>query len=87
MPFSPRQRTQLDILMQFESPSALDGIKIHSSAQPELIAAARQLHAEGFITQIDGGYLTPLGIEAARHAHSLLYLLESAAREREGSCG
>lgn len=86
MPFTSQQLAQLDILMQFESPSALDGIKIHSSAQPELIEAARQLHSDGFITQVDGGYLTQLGIEAASHAQSLLYLLESAAREKEREC-
>lgn len=83
MPFTTQQLDQLEVLVQFESANALDGIKIHSSARPELIDAARQLHADGFITQVDGGYLTQLGIEAAAHAQSLLYLLDSAAREQD----
>ena len=67
--------------MLFNSPTGLEGIKIHKTAAPELIAAVQQLYTEGFITQLDGGYLTQLGIEAAEHAHSLFYLLNSAERE------
>jgi uncharacterized protein (TIGR02647 family) len=81
MPFTSQNLAELEVLMLFNSPGGLEGIKIHKTAAPELIAAARQLHADGFITQVDGGYLTQLGIETAEHAHSLLYLLNSAERE------
>jgi len=40
-----------------------------------LISAARRLFEGGFITLVDGGYLTPLGREAAEHAHSLFAML------------
>lgn len=82
MSFTPQNLAELKVLMLFSSPTGLEGIKIHTSAAPELIAAARHLHAEGFTTQVDGGYLTQLGIETAEHAHSLFYLLNSAEREK-----
>ena len=63
--------------MLFNSPTGLEGIKIHTSAAADVIAAAAHLHAGGFISQVDGGYLTQLGIETAEHAHSLFYLLNS----------
>lgn len=77
MSYSSQNLAELKVLMLFSSPTGLDGIKLHKSADPELIAAAQQLHAGGFITQADGGYLTQLGIETAEHAHSLFYLLNS----------
>jgi len=79
MHYSPENLAELDLLMQFDSPNGLDGIKIHKQAEPAKIEAARKLYAAGFITQVDGGYLTQLGIEAAGHAHSLYYLLNSDA--------
>lgn len=81
MSYTPQNLAELKVLMLFSSPTGLEGIKVHKSAAPELISAAQQLHESGFITQVDGGYLTQLGIEAAEHAHSLLYLLNSATVE------
>ncbi|HUV22708.1 MAG: TIGR02647 family protein [Gammaproteobacteria bacterium] len=81
MSFTPQNLSELKVLMQFNSSTSLEGIKIHKSAAPELIAAAQHLHAGGFITQVDGGYLTQLGIETAEHAHSLFYLLNSGDHE------
>ena len=81
MSYSPQNLAALEVLMQFSSPTGLEGIKIHKSAAPELIAAAKSLHDGGFITQVDGGYLTQLGIETAEHAHSLFYLLNSGDSE------
>ena len=37
--------------------------------------------SSGTVTQVDGGYLTQLGIETAEHAHSLFYLLNSGDHE------
>ena len=77
MSYSPQNLAALEVLMQFSSPTGLAGIKIHKSAAPELIEAAANLPRDGFITQVDGGYLTDLGIETAQHAHSLYDLLNS----------
>ena len=81
MSYTPENLSELKVLMLFNSPTSLEGIKIHKSAAPDLIAAAQHLHSDGFITQIDGGYLTQLGIETAEHAHSLFYLLNSGDPE------
>lgn len=81
MSYSPENIAELNLLMQFDTPSGLDGIKIHKNADPRAIEAAARLHDGGFITQADGGYLTQLGIEAAGHAHSLYYLLNSDAEK------
>jgi uncharacterized protein (TIGR02647 family) len=81
MSYTPENLSELKVLMLFNSPTSLEGIKVHKSAAPELIAAAQHLHSGGFITQIDGGYLTQLGIETAEHAHSLFYLLNSGDPE------
>jgi uncharacterized protein (TIGR02647 family) len=42
-----------------------------------------QLHKDyekGLTTQVDGGYLTSLGQEAAKHAQSLLTILDVAKK-------
>ena len=77
MLYSPQNLAELDVLMLFRSPSGLEGVKIHKTADAAVISAARHLYENGFITQVDGGYLTPLGIQAAEHAHSLYALLNS----------
>ncbi|MET0950010.1 MAG: TIGR02647 family protein, partial [Pseudomonas sp.] len=45
---------------------------------PTAIAAAQRLFEKGLTTQVDGGYLTSLGLEAAQHAQSLLTILNVA---------
>jgi len=81
MSYTPQNLSELKVLMLFDPPTSLEGIKIHKSAAPDVIAAAQHLHSGGFITQVDGGYLTQLGIETAEHAHSLFYLLNSGDHE------
>ncbi|WP_434735449.1 TIGR02647 family protein [Candidatus Accumulibacter necessarius] len=44
---------------------------------PAIIAAAERLHAKGLLTQVDGGYLTSLGRDAAENAHAALTILDS----------
>ncbi|EMR14260.1 hypothetical protein MPL1_01012 [Methylophaga lonarensis MPL] len=67
---------EIEVLMQFDLDSTLSGIKIHhSSARPGLVEAAERLFNNGFIDQIDGGYLTELGHEAAEHIQSAIRLL------------
>ncbi|MEE9342542.1 MAG: TIGR02647 family protein [Gammaproteobacteria bacterium] len=75
MSFTTEQIEELHVLMNFNLNSNMKGIKVHKSARQEMIAAVDRLHAKGMITQIDGGYLTDLGREAAEHAQVLLTML------------
>lgn len=81
MSFTPEHHAQLHLLMLYHSATSLAGIKIHKNAEPSIIVAAKRLFEEGFITQVDGGYLTPLGSEAAELAHSLFTMLNVQSAE------
>lgn len=75
MSFTPELVAELEILSLFNLGNTQEGLKVHHVAAPSAIAAARRLHDKGLTTQIDGGYLTSLGLEAAEHAQSLLTIL------------
>ena len=75
MPFSSEQITELEVLLQYNVDNSLEGLKVHKTARPEIIAATIRLHDKGFLTRDDGGYLTDLGHEAAEHAQALVTLL------------
>lgn len=77
MNFSADNVAELDLLLLFDLTSNLEGLKIHKSAEPGIIAAANRLFEKGFITQVDGGYLTTLGNEAAEQAQSLFTMLNA----------
>ncbi len=66
---------ELNILERYNLTSIQEGIKVHGSAKPELIAATERLFEKGLVSQIDGGYLTDLGVEAAEHVQALLTIL------------
>ena len=83
MSYTPENHAELNVLMLYETPTSLDGIKIHKTAEPSIIAAAERLFQGGFITQVDGGYLTPLGTTAAEHAHLLFDMLNARIEEQE----
>ena len=69
---------EIKVLNQFNLNSKSYGIKIHQSeASKETLYAAARLHEKGLTDHRDGGYLTDLGIEAARHAQILLQILEN----------
>ncbi len=76
MPYTPEQIDELDILIRYNPSTTLEGIKVHHTARPEVIEAVKRLFAKGLITQVDGGYLTDLGREAAEHAQTLLTMLK-----------
>lgn len=76
--FSAEQLDELNLLCLYNLDTNQEGIKVHSSAAPEVVAAASRLHSKGLVTQADGGYMTPLGREAAYHAQELLGLLAPA---------
>lgn len=75
MSYTPDNIAELDVLMLFDLASSQEGIKIHKTAEPAAISAAQRLFEKGFISQVDGGYLTDLGIEAAEHTQSLYVML------------
>lgn len=81
MSCTPENIAELDLLLLFDLSTSQAGIKIHKTAKPSAIAAARSLFEKGFITQEDGGYLTNLGITAAEHAQSLFTLLNAPGSE------
>jgi uncharacterized protein (TIGR02647 family) len=62
---------EIELLNLFDLHSTHEGLKIHSEAAPERIAAAKGLFDKNIVTLEDGGFLTPLGIEAAEHAQAL----------------
>lgn len=67
---------ELDVLALFNPESTLAGIKIHHDAPHPAIAAGQRLFDKGLITQVDGGYLTPLGQEVVRHLDSVVTILK-----------
>ncbi len=77
MSYSPENIAELEVLMLYDLSTTLEGIKIHKTAAPEKISAAQRLFDKGFITQIDGGYLTSLGREAAEHTQFLHTMLNA----------
>jgi uncharacterized protein (TIGR02647 family) len=78
MPYTQDIVDELNILVRYNLTTTLEGIKVHKTAAPEVIAATARLYNKGLVSQEDGGYLTSLGHEAAEHAHALLDLLKPA---------
>ena len=76
MPYSPEVIDELRLLARYNLNTSQEGIKVHSTAEQNLIEAAKRLHDKGLITQDDGGYLTMLGRTAAEHTQSLLQILD-----------
>jgi len=75
--YTPEQIDEIAILALYNLTTSQEGIKVHSNtAEPRAIAAVERLFNRGFVTQVDGGYLTDLGRETAEHAQALKTLLE-----------
>ena len=77
MSVTPDLVEELNALIHFNLSNTQAGVKVHASANPEVIDAFQRLHDKGLVSQVDGGYLTPLGLEAAEHAEHLLIILSS----------
>lgn len=75
MPYTPDLVHELNTLIRFDLETSQQGIKVHKTADPEVIAATQRLHAKGLLTLADGGYLTGLGRDAAEHAQAVLTIL------------
>lgn len=67
---------EMNLLLQFDNATLANGIKVHSSAREEVVAACQNLFAKGLVSQSDGGYLTDAGIEALAHVQTLSSLME-----------
>ncbi|KGF64174.1 MULTISPECIES: TIGR02647 family protein [Pseudomonas] len=78
MSFTPEVVAELEILSLFNLSNTKEGLKVHHVAAPAAIAATQRLFDKGLITQVDGGYLTSLGLDAAEHAQSLLIILATS---------
>lgn len=76
--YTPELLDELNVLGLFSPVNHQEGIKVHSSAEPSMIAATQRLYRKGLVTQADGGYLTSLGHDAAQHAQDLLTILDPA---------
>lgn len=75
MPFNTEITEELNILARYTLETTQEGLKIHSSAEPRVIAAAQRLFDKELISQPDGGYLTDLGRKATEHAKDLLTIV------------
>jgi uncharacterized protein (TIGR02647 family) len=78
MPYTQDLVDEINILVRYNLSTTQEGIKVHKTAAPEIIAATKRLYDKGLVTQEDGGYLTSLGHEAAEQAQTVLNLLNPA---------
>ncbi|HDS1736331.1 MULTISPECIES: TIGR02647 family protein [Pseudomonas] len=77
MSLTPELIAELEVLALFNLDSSQEGIQVHNTASPALIAAAKRLHEKELTDQPDGGYLTSLGRDAAEHVQGLLIILKT----------
>ena len=77
MSYNPQITEELNILARYNLKTTQEGVKIHSSAEAEVIAAAQRLFDKGLVSQADGGYLTELGRKAAQHTQDLLLIMRA----------
>lgn len=76
MALSENMKNELELLLKFPDKSLMQGLKIHHDAAPEMVSAAQRLFDKGIVTQVDGGYLTPLGHDLQHHAQTLASALK-----------
>ncbi|MDN3380358.1 MULTISPECIES: TIGR02647 family protein [unclassified Pseudoalteromonas] len=67
MQFNQLMIDEFELLAKFPRSSKMQGIKIHSDANENLINAAQRLFDKGIIDSPDGGYLTDLGLDLIEH--------------------
>jgi uncharacterized protein (TIGR02647 family) len=77
MPYTSDLVDELNTLIRFDLACNQQGVKVHKTADAAVIAATGRLHSKGLLSQVDGGYLTGLGRNAAEHAQAALALLTS----------
>ncbi|CAI8979083.1 Phosphate-starvation-inducible E [compost metagenome] len=75
MSLTPELVAELEVLALFNLDSSQEGLKIHQTAAPKHVAAAKRLFEKELIDQPDGGYLTSLGRDAAQNVQTVLTIL------------
>jgi uncharacterized protein (TIGR02647 family) len=80
MPISPHLNAEIRVLTLFNLDSAMEGIKVHQSADADTLEAIKRLHNKGLVTHPDGGYLTDLGIHCAEHLQTALRILNDSPK-------
>jgi len=81
MPISPILNAEIRVLTLFNLDSAMEGIKVHQTADADTLDAIKRLYEKGLVTQADGGYLTDLGIHCAEHLQTALRILNTSAQD------
>jgi uncharacterized protein (TIGR02647 family) len=76
MIFTPDLVAELEILARYDLSTIGEGIKVHKTAEPSVIAATQRLFDKGLISLADGGYLTHLGLGVAEHVQAMLTVLK-----------
>ena len=76
MTFTPDLVAELEILARYDLSTIGEGIKVHKTADPSVIAATKRLVDKGLISLSDGGYLTSLGLGVAEHVQALLTIMK-----------
>ncbi|WP_339857780.1 TIGR02647 family protein [Pseudohongiella acticola] len=69
---------EMELLLKFDLSSARVGLKVHSNADSDMIAAAKRLYEKELVEHEDGGFLTTLGHEAAEHLQAAQQILTSS---------
>ena len=75
MPYTQEIVDEVNVLVRYNLTTTLEGLKVHKTAAPDVIAATKRLYDKGLVSQEDGGYLTNLGREAAEQAQAVLDIL------------
>ena len=76
MTFTPDLVAELEILARYDLSTIGEGIKVHKTAEPSVIAATKRLFDKGLISLSDGGYLTNLGMSVAEHVQALITIMK-----------
>ena len=77
MPLEQALVDEIEVLLRYNLDSTQEGIKVHHTAREGLVTATQRLHEKGLVDSADGGYLTDLGHEAAKHTQAALRILTS----------
>lgn len=77
MQFNQAMIDEFTLLAKFPRESKMQGIKLHSDAEPSLQSAAQRLFDKGIIDSPDGGYLTDLGLDLIDHVTVIHSALQS----------
>ena len=76
MIFTPDLVAELELLARYDLSTLGEGIKVHTTAEPSVIAATQRLFDKGLISLSDGGYLTSFGLGVAEHVQALLTIMK-----------